>query len=88
MVAQRLSRHFAQTSTEKAHPFPELTSRGRDILALMAQGLTNSAMAERLVLSPKTVRNFVSNIFSKLQVTHRSEAIVKAREAGLGQEEW
>lgn len=65
-------------------PFSELTPREREILELLAQGLTNSAIAERLVLSPKTVRNQVSNIFSKLQVSGRGEAIIKAREAGLG----
>jgi DNA-binding NarL/FixJ family response regulator len=50
----------------------------------VVQGLTNNAIAEKLVLSPKTVRNQVSTIFSKLQVASRSEAIFKAREAGLG----
>ena len=57
------------------------------MLALLAQGLTNNAIAERLVLSPKTVRNHVSNIFSKLQVADRAEAIIQAREAGLGRED-
>ena len=71
-------------NVEKAAPFPELTPREREILELLAQGLTNTAIAEKLVLSPKTIRNQVSNIFSKLQVAGRSEAIVKAREAGLG----
>jgi DNA-binding NarL/FixJ family response regulator len=51
---------------------------------LMAQGLSNTAIAERLVLSPRTVRNQVSTIFSKLQIASRVEAIVRAREAGLG----
>lgn len=55
-----------------------------EILGLIAQGLSNTAIAERLVLSPKTVRNQVSNIFGKLQVASRAEAIVRAREAGLG----
>ena len=54
------------------------------VLSLLAQGLTNSAIAGRLVLSPKTVRNHVSNIFSKLQVADRAQAIIRAREAGLG----
>ncbi|MCA9927643.1 MAG: response regulator transcription factor, partial [Anaerolineales bacterium] len=67
-------------NVEKAAPFPELTPREREILELLAQGLTNTAIAEKLVLSPKTIRNQVSNIFSKLQVASRSEAIVKARE--------
>lgn len=65
-------------------PFPELTPREREILGLLAQGLTNNAIAEKLVLSPKTIRNQVSNIFSKLQVATRSEAIIKARDAGMG----
>ena len=65
-------------------PFPELTSREREILDLIAQGLTNPEIATRLVLSPNTVRNYVSNIFGKLQVVDRAQAIIRAREAGLG----
>jgi DNA-binding NarL/FixJ family response regulator len=84
-VAQRLSHFFAQPSQTSALPFPDLTPRERDILKLIAQGLTNAAIADRLSLSPKTVRNQVSTIFSKLQVTDRAEAIIKARDAGLGQ---
>ena len=64
--------------------FPDLTAREREILELLAQGLTNAAIAEKLILSPKTIRNNVSNIFKQLQVANRGEAIVKAREAGLG----
>jgi DNA-binding NarL/FixJ family response regulator len=83
-VAQRLTSFFTQSSTRPlTEPFPELTPRERVILRLIAQGLTNAVIAERLSLSPKTVRNQVSIIFSKLQVSDRSEAIVKAREAGL-----
>jgi DNA-binding NarL/FixJ family response regulator len=83
-VAKRLTHFFAQSSTSgAAQPFQELTHRERDILKLIAQGLTNAAIAERLSLSPKTVRNQVSIIFNKLQVTDRAEAIIKAREAGL-----
>ena len=66
--------------------FPELTERELEILELIARGLSNTAISERLVLSPKTVRNHVSNIFSKLQVAGRAEAIVRAREAGMGGE--
>ena len=77
----------AKSGSVTAVPFPELTPREREILELLAQGLTNPAIAEKLVLSPKTIRNQVSNIFSKLQVASRSEAIVKAREAGLGKTE-
>ena len=83
-VAQRLTRFFSQSSAStEAQPFQELTHRERDILKLIAQGLTNTAIAERLFLSPKTVRNQVSIILSKLQVSDRGEAIIKAREAGL-----
>jgi DNA-binding NarL/FixJ family response regulator len=83
-VAQRLTHFFAQSSLGTTNqPFPELTSRERDILKLIAQGLTNLSIAERLSLSPKTVRNQVSIIFDKLQVVDRAEAIIKAREAGL-----
>jgi DNA-binding NarL/FixJ family response regulator len=64
--------------------FPDLTEREREVLALIAQGLTNSAIAERLVLSPKTVRNYITEIFSKLQVADRAQAIIRARNAGLG----
>ena len=64
--------------------FPDLTEREREVLGLIAQGLTNSAIAERLVLSPKTVRNYITEIFSKLQVADRAQAIVRARNAGLG----
>jgi len=54
------------------------------VLALMAQGRRNPEIAEALVISMKTVRNHVSNIFSKLQVADRAQAIIRAREAGLG----
>jgi DNA-binding NarL/FixJ family response regulator len=64
--------------------FPELTERERQTLDLMAQGHKNAVIAERLHLSPKTVRNYVTSIFDKLQLADRSQAIVRAREAGLG----
>jgi DNA-binding NarL/FixJ family response regulator len=66
-------------------PFAELTDREYDILELVAQGLDNQAIARRLVLSPKTVRNHVSNVLTKLNVTDRSHAIVLSRQQGLGQ---
>ncbi len=90
-VAERLMHYFAQATsaedTARATPklFPQLTDRERDVLMLIAQGLTNSAIAERLVLSPKTIRNYITEIFSKLQVADRAQAIVRAREAGLVQ---
>ena len=64
-------------------PFPELTEREREILALIAQGRSNSEIAQSLVISMKTVRNYVSSIFSKLQVADRAQAIIRAREAGM-----
>jgi DNA-binding NarL/FixJ family response regulator len=64
--------------------FPELTERERQTLELIAQGHKNAVIAERLHLSPKTVRNYVTSIFDKLQLADRSQAIVRAREAGLG----
>ena len=77
--------HFAnEPQTGTVQPFPDLTPRELEVLELIAQGLTNNAIAEKLVLSPKTVRNQVSTIFSKMQVANRAEAIVRAREAGLG----
>ncbi len=64
--------------------FPELSERECEILALLAQGCKNAEIADRLVISPKTVRNYVSNIISKLQVADRAHAILRARDAGLG----
>jgi len=64
--------------------FPELTVREREVLDLIAAGMSNPDIAKRLYLSPKTIRNQVSNIFGKLQVADRSHAIVRARAAGLG----
>jgi DNA-binding NarL/FixJ family response regulator len=85
VVARRLMQYFATPPASAApQAFPELTEREREILTLIAQGYTNTAIAEQLVLSSKTVRNHVSNIFGKLQVAGRSEAIIRARDAGLG----
>jgi DNA-binding NarL/FixJ family response regulator len=67
-----------------ARPFPQLTDREFDILGLIAEGLDNAAIARRLVLSPKTVRNHVSNVFAKIQAPDRPGAIVLARRQGLG----
>jgi DNA-binding NarL/FixJ family response regulator len=86
-IARRLMQFFADLKPTLPSPaFPELTDREREILALIAQHRTNPEIAERLVLSQKTVRNHVSNIFSKLQVVDRAQAIIRAREAGLGHE--
>ncbi len=84
-VAGRVMQLFTEGNLEqKADPFPNLTEREREILELIAQGMTNAAIAERLFLSPKTVRNQVSEIYSKMQVASRGEAIARARDAGLG----
>jgi DNA-binding NarL/FixJ family response regulator len=83
-IANRLIGYFTHSSSPEKEIFPELTPREHEILSLIALGLTNNAIAERLSLSPKTVRNQVSTIFSKLDVSNRAEAIVQAREAGLG----
>lgn len=82
-LATRLIGYFA-TGAGAATPFTGLTDREREVLELIAQGHNNSVIARHLVISPKTVRNHVSNIFAKLQVGDRAQAIVRAREAGLG----
>jgi DNA-binding NarL/FixJ family response regulator len=82
-IARRvLDRWTAQRSL--APILPQLTEREREILCLVALGYTNQEIADQLVLSLKTVRNHVSNIFSKLHVVDRTEAILRAREVGLG----
>jgi DNA-binding NarL/FixJ family response regulator len=84
-VARRLVDYFARRPAAQAPtPFPELTDREREILELVAGGRSNAEITALLVVSPKTVRNHVSNIFAKLQVRDRADAIVRAREAGLG----
>ncbi|MFD9698489.1 response regulator [Lentzea sp. NPDC059081] len=83
-IAQRMMGYFTAISSSKAVVFPQLTDRERDVLELMASGLDNASIALRLSLSGKTVRNRVSAIFAKLQVADRAQAIVRAREAGLG----
>ena len=72
------------TGTQKI--FPELTPRELEVLELLAQGASNASIAEQLVITPKTVRNYVSRIYSKLSVESRAQAIVLAREAGMTQE--
>jgi DNA-binding NarL/FixJ family response regulator len=83
-LAARMMTFFAARPAASAAPFPELTESERGVLRLMAAGANNQAIAQRLGLSPKTVRNYVSNIFGKLQVADRAQAIVRARQAGLG----
>lgn len=86
-IARRLIDYFSAPRTGlPAQAFPELTEREHEVLELIARGFANQAIAQQLFLAPKTVRNHVSNIFSKLQVADRAQAIVRAREAGLGGE--
>lgn len=85
-IATRLIDFFAHLQpTALPQALPELTEREHEILALIAQGQTNPAIAKHLALSPKTVSNYVSNIFSKLQVADRAQAMLRARQAGLGE---
>ncbi len=84
-IASRMVAYFSRIRQQQpAAAFPELTEREREILQLMAQHLTNPEIAQQLHLSPKTVRNYTSNIFAKLQVADRAEAILRARDAGMG----
>ena len=84
VIARRMIQYFS-TPRAPVPPqlFPELTDCEREVLTLVAQGLSDEAIAARLVLSLKTVRNHVSNILSKLQVNDRTQAIIRARDAGL-----
>jgi DNA-binding NarL/FixJ family response regulator len=85
-IAKRLMGFFsAPRPAAPSEAFPELTAREHEVLDLIARGLSNTEISRRLFLSPKTVRNHISNIFTKLRVADRAEAIVRAREAGLGQ---
>jgi len=87
-IASRLMRYFSelgrtpQAAPDEA-PFPELTEREVEVLQCIARGDNNQEIAQKLVISPKTVRNHITSIFSKLQVADRAQAIVRARQAGL-----
>lgn len=81
-IAKRLMNFF--TGAKPPQIFPELTDREREVLGLIAQGASNPEIADKLSLAGKTVRNHISNIFAKLQVADRAQAIIKARDAGLG----
>jgi DNA-binding NarL/FixJ family response regulator len=86
-IARRLMGFFSTPRpAAPTEAFPELTTREREVLDLIAAGHNNREIAKSLYLSPKTVRNHISNIFTKLQVADRAQAIVRAREAGLGHE--
>jgi len=83
-VARSMMQYFANMHPAlPASAFPELTDREREILAMIAVGRTNLEIADALVLSPKSVSNHVSNIFNKLQVVDRAQAVLRARQAGL-----
>jgi DNA-binding NarL/FixJ family response regulator len=81
-VAARMLHHVTRVAT--TGPFPQLTEREHEVLDLLARGFDNPAVARRLALSGKTVRNHVSNVIAKLQVVDRTAAIIRARDAGLG----
>ncbi|GHE64559.1 DNA-binding response regulator [Streptomyces longispororuber] len=84
-VADRLGRYFSAVHELPVRAaFPDLTDREREVLDLVARGLSNRRIARELVLSEKTVRNHVSRVFAKLRVADRVEAAVRARDAGLG----
>jgi DNA-binding NarL/FixJ family response regulator len=83
-IAARVAELFAAPAQPDAGPFPQLTAREREILDLLAAGRSNQQIAAALFLSPKTVRNAVSNVFAKLHVADRAEAVARARDAGMG----
>jgi DNA-binding NarL/FixJ family response regulator len=83
-IARRVIEHFSSGDGSARAAFPALTEREREVLDLIAAGKGNAVIAHELVLSLKTIRNHVSNIFTKLQVSDRAAAIVKARDAGFG----
>lgn len=83
-IAARVLDHFSANVVPTADPFPELTPRERDILTLLAEGRRTADIARALHLSPKTVSNNLTAIFGKLEVTDRTEAVIRARERGLG----
>lgn len=84
-IAARMTTFFQHArTTPDVPPFPDLTQRELEVLDLIARGLNNHDIAGRLHVTVKTVSNHISNIFNKLQVVDRAQAIVKAREAGLG----
>jgi DNA-binding NarL/FixJ family response regulator len=85
-MAQRATTYLSGSRTRGGVVFPELTDREREVLDHVARGHDNATIARRLVLSTKTIRNYVYGILAKLDVPDRSQLIVRAREAGLGRE--
>lgn len=92
-IASRMTDFFRSVGSApriarpQAAPFPELTEREYEILELIAQGLNNADIGERLTIAPKTISNHISHIFNKLQVADRTQAVIKARKAGMGKDE-
>lgn len=84
-VADRLAGYFTGLAAVPGREvFPQLSEREREVLELLARGHDNRGIARELYLSDKTVRNYVSNLLTKLEVETRSEAVIRARNAGLG----
>jgi DNA-binding NarL/FixJ family response regulator len=83
-LASQIARYFALPRPARSEDFSELTHREREVLGLLASGATNIAIARRLSISAKTVANHVSNLLTKLQSPDRAQAIIRARDAGLG----
>lgn len=83
-VASRAMATLTSGRTAVRVPFPELSDREREVLDLLARGYDNATIARRMVLSPKTVRNHVSNVLTKLGIPDRAQAMIKARDEGLG----
>jgi DNA-binding NarL/FixJ family response regulator len=83
VVATQVLGYFTGRTPRPAEPFPELTAREREVLGLIAQGLNNTLIAQRLHLAPKTVRNLASSVFAKLQVADRAQAMRRALDEGL-----
>jgi DNA-binding NarL/FixJ family response regulator len=83
-IAARLMEFMSAVSRKEEKLFPELTKRERQVLELIAQGLDNAEIANQLTISIKTVSNHVSNILNKMQVTDRVQAVIRARDAGMG----
>ncbi|HEX5699548.1 MAG TPA: response regulator transcription factor [Rubrobacter sp.] len=86
-VAERIIGYFsAPRAAAPQRAFPELTQREEEVLSLVAQGKSNQHIARQLFVSLKTVRNHVSNILLKLQVADRAQAVIRARDAGMGRD--
>jgi DNA-binding NarL/FixJ family response regulator len=84
VLADRIAEFFTRPTLSENAPFPQLSPREREVLDLVAAGMSNAQIASRLFLSQKTVRNHVSAVITRLQAADRAEAIVRGRDAGLG----